>query len=250
LNLLASLKALYECARLKAYHWRNGAGFRYHGVPVTIPDELKFSFKRLIIQGKYEEPERRLIDRFIDPSLPVLELGGALGIVSAYVGSRIAPHVACRIVEANPNIIGTCLANANAARTQERTVVINAAIAYDAEVIRFEANPNVHVSRVADDGNSASTHMIEVRTTTLRQQADLLAPDGRYTLIMDVEGMEYDVFQREAAALSRCALAIVEFHPKIFAARGVSTEAFFALVEKAGMTVAARDGHSVALLPR
>ncbi|MCU0832210.1 MAG: FkbM family methyltransferase [Rhizobiaceae bacterium] len=246
--VLQPLKQRYEQLRLALYHRRHGPGFRYHGVPVIVPDGLKFSFKRLLIQGKYEEPERRLIDRFIDPALPVLELGGALGIVSAYVGSRLKPETPCRIVEANPHIIEVCRTNANSARQGAKSEVVHAAIGYDGPSIRFEANPNVHVSRAADAQNAASPHMVEVATTTLAKEADALASIGPYTLIMDIEGMELDVFLHDAAALARCALAIVEIHPKLFAARGTSAQAFLDLVTAAGMKVAATDGNSLALI--
>jgi FkbM family methyltransferase len=242
------LKNTYNKCRLAFYHFRYGPDLLYHGIKVEVPDGLKFSFKRLIIQGKYEEPERRLIDRFLDPAMPVLELGGSLGIVSAYVGSKLHPSTPFRIIEANPSVISTCMTNANAARTGVRADVVNAAIAYSVKSIAFDANPNVHISRVVDDQNAHATNVIHVRATTLSAEADALAPKGHFTAIIDVEGMELDIFENDAAGLQRCKLAIVEFHPEIVMKRGRSPEYFFDLVAKAGFKIAAVEGQSYAFV--
>ncbi|MGL4406628.1 MAG: FkbM family methyltransferase [Notoacmeibacter sp.] len=241
-------KNRFDNARLAFYHFRHGPELRYHNIPVTVPDGLKFSFKRLIFQGKYEEPERRLIDRFLDPSVPVLELGGSLGIVSAYVGSLISPSTPYRIIEANPSVVTTCQLNANAARTGIKAEVVNAAIAYGVESIAFDANPNVHISRVVDSQNAHTTTIINVRATTLGAEAKTLASDGAFTAIIDVEGMELDIFEHDVAALQNCKLAIVEFHPEIAAQRGLSPDYFFDLVAKAGFKTAAADGNSYAFV--
>lgn len=241
------MKEFTRRIRLAWYHFRHGPGYRYHGLSVDIPDEMAFAFKRQLMQGEYEEPERRLVDRYLDPAVPAIELGGSLGILSAYVGHKLAPSTPYRVIEANPHIVEICRNNANRSRQGQPVEVVNAAVAYGSDTVSFAASPNVHISRVA---SGTSQGNVTVPATTLAREVDTLSGGGPYSLVMDIEGMEWDVFENEPEVLSRCAVAIVEFHPDVFNAAGNSVEGFFALAERAGLQVLTIDGNSAALAPR
>lgn len=229
--------------RLWLYHLRRGPLFDFHGVRIALPERIGFRFKRQIMKGDYEEAERQLVAAHLPPDLPVVELGGSLGVISAYIGSRLNEGVPCRIVEANTALVDVCQRNANSARQNGGSEVVNAAIAYGADEITFAASENVHASKVAGpDGEG-----IMVPTTTLEEQVHAVGGLEGYALVMDIEGMEYELFQNEQNVLSRCEFAIVEYHPDIFARNDRSLDGFMALVEAAGLKPVQTIGSSVAL---
>ncbi len=242
-NKRGPIREFFRSLRLAFYHWRKGPGFDYHGVPIDLPDRIMFTFKRQLMRGNYEEPERALIDKYLDPANAVIELGGSLGIISAYVTSKLDDSTPFSIVEANGAILDVCEKNANWKKRANQANVVHAAIGYDAPTIRFAASDNVHISRVAGE-NDANT--IEVPTISLSKVVADTAGENPYTLVMDIEGMEMDVLRREPAAFKNCALAIIEFHPGMFEQSGTSVEEFFALAQKAGLKTLEVTGNSAA----
>lgn len=239
------LKQLSRDLRLSLYRLRHGEKFDYHSIKVAIPDHIPFTFKRQVMQGKYEEAERRLVDLYLDPRLPVIEAGGSLGILSAYIASKLAPETPYWVIEANPDIVDICAENV---KSQPRTVPVqvqNYAVAYGAETISFVKSENVHISRL---GSSALPGNIEVAARTLGQIVSRMGAEQGYSLVMDIEGAEFDVFEKDAAALASCRLAIVEIHPHIFEQQGRNLPNFMELVSNSGMKVADRRENTLALI--
>lgn len=237
------LISLSRRARLAWYHWRHGPGFRYHGIPISIPDEIPYGIKRQLMQGTYEEPERRLVERFVDPALPLLEVGGSLGVLSAFIGRKLNPRTPFLVVEANCRIVEACRANARAGRGPDgRVTVLNCALAYGASEVSFPVEDNVHGNRLGSTGGQ----MVTVPARTLSDLRTELGEAGPFTLVMDIEGYELDVFERDGETLRTCALAIVETHPPHFAERGKSLDDFLALARGLGFEILAQDGVSYA----
>lgn len=238
------IKRFTRSLRLRLYHRLHGAGFRYHGIPISIPDEIPFGIKKQLMRGRYEEPERRLVERFLDPALPVIELGGSLGVLSAFIASKLSAATPYLIVEANPRVLDSCRINARTGRGVGATVeVLHAALAYGGDSVEFPIDDNVHVNRVG--GTKGGT--VSVPANTLAGFRKLVATEGQpFTLVMDIEGAEFDVFLNEPETFATCALAVVETHPHLFAERGKTVADFLELVRKAGMRTLAQDGISYA----
>ena len=206
--------------------WRHGEGFdlrKIVGRPADVArvegclfalDEpaVSAALRYLLLTGKHEAPERMLVKRHLDPSLPLVELGGALGVVSCIANRRLhhpARHV---VVEANPALIPVLARN----RTRNRCsfTVVNRAIAYDTATVDFVVHDNVLASGVkAGEGTR-----VAVATTTL---ADLVDEHGfeTCTLVCDIEGAEVDIVHREGETLgSRVKTLIVEVHDRLVGA--------------------------------
>lgn len=239
------VKRFTRALRLGLYHMRKGPDFYYHGCRIELPEHVAFTFKRQLMQGVYEEAERVLIEKYLDPRLPVIELGGSLGVVSAYVGSLLGKDIPYRIVEANPAVLAILEKNANSTRSGRPSEIVHRAVAYGQETIAFEVSDNVHVSRLAA---AEGQRTITVQTTTLGNEVEALGSGQAYTLIMDIEGAEWDVLEKDAAALSTCALAIIEFHPAMFAQSGRTVDSFMAMVAASGLEVVARTDNTIACL--
>lgn len=241
------IKRLTRRIRLAIYHWRFGPGFNYHGIPIAIPEEIPFGIKKQLMQGRYEEPERRLIERFVDPKQPMVELGGSLGVLSAYIGRKLAPETPFLVVEANPRIIEACTANARAGRGPDgRLTVMNCALAYGASEVSFPVGDNVHVNRLSGARRDVQETATVPAHTLAEFRRALDERPGSFTLVMDIEGSEFDVFANDREVLESCALAIVEAHPYLFVERGKSLEDFLDLVHGAGFHTLARDGNTFA----
>ena len=240
-------KELSRAVRLAFYHWRNGPDFDYHGIKIHIPDDIPFSIRKQLMQGRYEEPERRLIERFLDPAQPLIELGGSLGVLSAYTGRRLLPETPYLVVEANTRVVEACRRNARTGRGPAgRVTVMNCALAYGVKEVSFPVSDHVHVNRL----DAILQKQLETMTVPAHTLAELrgMLDDrpGPFTLVMDIEGAEYDVFTNDRAALGQCTLAVVETHPHFFAERGKTLDDFLALARDNGFAVAAQDGNSFA----
>jgi Methyltransferase FkbM domain len=103
------------------------------------------------------------------------------------------------------------------------------AVAYGADKVSFHASENIHISKLSENGN------VVVRAVTLSNLLTMAGNPDRYTLVMDIEGAEYDVLQNDPLAFEACELAIIEIHPKVFAERQKTVADFLALVAKAGL---------------
>lgn len=232
-------------ARLAHYFGRTGGKFEFHGIAVDIPDRVNFAIKKQVMRGSYEEPERVLIERYINPDLPVVELGGSLGIISAFVNARLSPGVHYLIVEGNGDIIDTCRDNARSTRPHGPLTVLHAACAYGSDSVNFTRSTNTL-------GNRIEYHTIEnsvpVPARTLSSLVDEEAREG-YTLIMDIEGGEFDVLEQDASAFDGCQLAIIEIHPDAFEARGRTESDFMALAEMARLKPVDRIADTLAFVP-
>ncbi len=221
---------------------RLGQTYTLDGVGFTLPP-FADDVKRNILRGNYEAPERRLVARLIDGTRPVIELGGAFGIVSGVTATRLRPDTVHVVVEANPVLVETCRANATRPRASGApTTIVHAAVGYDGKQLAFVQSEGFLGSRLALPGEAGTVNVETVKLGDLVRQ---YVPEGDYDLICDIEGAELDIVRHDAAGLSRCRLAIVEIHADAFAARGSSEAAFLDLLAKAGMEVAERDENVV-----
>lgn len=209
-----------------------------HGVPVYVPPTIPWDIFKQIIRGTYEAAENRLIERHLDSLTPVVELGGSIGIISAVIRRKLSPDTPMTVVEANPNIVGLCERNVRMAAGPVR--VVNAAVSYGPDKVTFDASDDYLSGKIARDGTSGS---IRVDTVTLEDVCDGL---DRFTLVMDIEGAEYDVFRNGTEALQHCRLAIVEIHPDAEQAEAD----FFALAAMHGFEVIDREADVIVLARR
>lgn len=230
--------------RVALHKKRHGGFFNYHGLDVSIPAEINFSIKKAVMNSTYEEPERLLVSRYVDPSLPVIELGGSLGILSSYLSNILNADTAYTIVEANPNIVDICRENALRPKPKRSLTVINAAIAYDVDAVRFEISDNILGNKISSGDNVATVDVPARTLTSLVSEA----MSAGYTLVMDIEGSELDVLEHDAEAFENCRLTIVEVHPKAYERRGKSEADFMSAAKSIGLKQIDRIENSVVFI--
>ncbi len=95
-----------------------------------LPPRAGLGVRSSLLRDKYERDEAAMILRHLPADLPVIELGGSLGVISALIRSRLSPGTRHLIVEANPALIEICAGNA-AGKADGLSEVVNAAVHYD-----------------------------------------------------------------------------------------------------------------------
>jgi FkbM family methyltransferase len=191
----------------------------------------------MVLTGRYEEPERTLVESFLKLDLPVVELGGSLGVLSSFIASRLPESVPYVVVEANPDIIEICRRNATANGSRTNVRVRNKALAYDGEAVSFHASRNIHVSSVASHDRPGN---VTVPAASLKSMLVEEGIEGAYSLVCDIEGMEWDLHLRDEEALMKCDVAIIELHPNQFERQARRVEDFIERLKFLGLQEIAR----------
>jgi FkbM family methyltransferase len=198
-------------------------------------DDIKEGIRTDILRNDYEKEERAAIQRYLDRRLPVIELGGSMGIVSCITNKRLKDPKRHVVVEADPDNIPKLVANRDLNGCHFE--VLQMALAYESEEVLFMKGPNSLSGGIY--GHGYGQH--KVKTVSLKKLA-LDRGMGRFTLICDIEGSEVDMVEHErefiAAAIDTF---MVEVHPGI---TGVArTEAMLATLRQIGFrTVSENTG--------
>lgn len=234
--------------RVNRHLARHGANFRYHGLPVSLEGNVDLSVANALIRGKYEREEAELILAHLPRDLPVIELGGSLGVISRLIRSRLAPGVRHLIVEANADLLATCGRNAVGDETRQgQTEVVHAALSYGAPVARFRIGPEPHANSL--DTGAGEGRVVEVAAASLAELRERVGNPIRLALVADIEGAEFDLFSHERDALQSVEVAVVELHPRDYARRGRTERDMLDLIAEAGFALAERR-EDVVLLKR
>ena len=162
--------------------------------------------KGLLDVGLHETGEIALACRYIVADLPVVELGGGIGVVSCIINRRLTRPTDHVVVDANADLIPTLEANRRLNGAGFR--IRNVALAYGSVETALAIDSFV-TSRVGGVGRRAL-----VATATLASLLEETAFE-RINLVVDVEGAEVDLVEREGPLLARRArILIVETHPQ------------------------------------
>lgn len=204
--------------------------FAPHGIAVHVPRDADLKLRYDLSRGRpYEQAEAEMIRAHLAPNMPVIELGGCLGIVSALIRQTIGPTAPHIVVEANPRLARMCEPNARIGAIKDATQVVVAAIDYSgAATVSFSTGRTAHGGHVAQGGD------ITVKTTTLSTLAASM-PAGPFALICDIEGAEVGMIENEADTLARVSLLVLETHPKVYAAGDADTRRLISLITASGL---------------
>ena len=237
-------------------HWDNpvlgrwvelrGNRARIDGCTFTLDSPaIPTGLKALFLFDRYERAERDALRRFLDPGVPVVELGGSLGVVACLTNRRLRDPSRHVVVEANAGMLDVL--EANRARNGCRFVVLHRAVAYGAPTVAFYQDHSFLAGSVAEgcaghDGRPRRP--VHVPTVSLRAILDTHG-FARCTLVCDIEGAEADLVAHELDVLrDRVGTMIVETHPGVLGVGRVRTmldqlarAGFRQLAENAGTVV-------------
>jgi FkbM family methyltransferase len=224
------------------WHRALGRAFELLGDRLRI-DGMVFSLDAPVINRahkwslftqQHEEHERGLVKRWLPEHLPIIEFGGAIGVVSCSANRKLNNPEQHIVVEANPEIIPLLERNRdlNGCRFQ----IKNKALAYDAESVRFVLHWNPFGGRLGDHGEKS----VSVPSVSLKAILDENGFD-QVSVICDIEGAEAMLVDRELDTLrNHVKFFLVEIHPNAIGAEGLSRmlqsllEAGFILKDQSG----------------
>lgn len=189
----------------------DGCRFSVHSP--AIPTALKSRF----LFNKYEPDERQALNGFLDASLPVVELGGSVGVIACLSNKRLNDPGRHVVVEANPDLIP--LLERNRDLNGCHFTVIQRALAYGGDRVNFYQSNDFLLSSVQLHAARSTT----VPSVSLREIVEQFGFD-RFTLICDIEGGEYDLVKFEADILrENVATFIVEVHGSVPGSQAATT---------------------------
>ena len=210
----------------------DGCTFGTRGIEVEV-------LRNDVIDGVFEKFERSAVQQCTSPALPVVELGGCMGIVSCITNRRLADPSAHVVVEANPKVIP--LLRKNRRRNHGRFEIVNRAIAYGTPTIEYAPSTNFAGNSLEE---KAGTSMVSVQTTGL---SDILARRkfGSYTLICDIEGHECELVEREGPSIAQAETIILETHARLVGDE--KNDAMLERLKKLGFDIVASESYVVVL---
>jgi FkbM family methyltransferase len=205
----------------------------------TIPDSLT---KLFLLDGQYELPERRAVKKHLRRDLPVIELGGALGVVACITNKLLAEPTAHVVVEANPLAIPQLQLNKESNHCAFE--IVNRAVAYGVDAVTFCPTVDLASNSIESDGTQLYGTEQPV-TVEAVQLGRLVTEHGfdKFSLVCDIEGKEYDLVCQEIDVLKKADVIIMETHARLigedknrFMLRTL-TNAGFRIIEEDGFVI-------------
>ena len=83
------IRDFFRRRRVNKHLRTHGRTFTYQGLSISMPEEADLALLNALLKGKYEAEEAALIQAHMPPDQAVIELGGSMGVVSAYIGSQL-----------------------------------------------------------------------------------------------------------------------------------------------------------------
>src|ERR1051325_201510 len=102
--------------------------------------------KSRFVLNQYERPEREAITRYLDPSLPVVEFGACIGVVSCLTNKKLGNPQQHVVVEANPHLVP--LLNKNREANHCEFTILHRAVGYGSNEIEFHLGGTFVTGRV------------------------------------------------------------------------------------------------------
>lgn len=175
---------------------------------VQLPEMSKPEIVGAIIFGVYEYPERVLISRWLPRDLDCVELGSSIGIVSRVILRKLAVNRKLFAVEASAVLLDLAKRNVAAAGFAERFKSILGAVHYNGDHVIFEQHEE-HIRGKVAPGAVIDGTAIPCITLGRVIKSNTL---GMYSLVMDIEGSEFDVIAKDSESLVNCQAIIAEVH--------------------------------------
>jgi FkbM family methyltransferase len=178
-----------------------GNNIVFDGINLSVDNPLiKTGDKGPMYFGVYEISERKLTRRYIDPSLPTVEIGGSIGGVACITNRLLRDPSAHVVVECNPLVLPTL----------QRNKEINGcgfaiepyALAYQGDTVPLNVSSEYFMmSRLhASSGHKITVGTIKLRDIVEKYEFNII------NLISDSEGSEVEMVENEPDPSSRQAV--------------------------------------------
>ena len=210
----------------------------------TSPKMVTPGIKAALLLRGYESGEYRFVRDYLPRDRDVIELGGSLGVISCTIRRKLDPARKLVVVEANPNLADALERNLALNGCATNVSVERTAIAYGgAAHIDFELGETSVSGRIAEKSSGATISVPAMPLSVLVGRHGL----DEFSLVCDIEGVEWEILREDKAALARAATIIIEAHDR---AGFGGYEAFFSELAATGLFTLAGQHGAVAVFSR
>lgn len=181
----------------------------------SINDQVRFA----LVEGKYEQAERKALEFLLEPADRVLECGAGAGFLGV-CAQKLCPGISYVAVEANPQL--QPLIAANQALNGVSFHVISGAVAESSGNADFLVMENFMASQILSEVDTVKTGVSAAQVLAVPQFGlnELLASTGANFLIMDIEGAEYAALL--SSILPGVNKLLVELHPALLSRQRIA----------------------------
>jgi FkbM family methyltransferase len=193
--------------------------------------------------GFYESAEIRLVEKYVDGGLDVIELGASCGIVSSHLASKFTSSSRQLIsIEANELLARCWMVNTSRHNFSKASILfLSRAIYYRAESVDFAISKNTTESKIGNP--EPSNHIISVKSVSLAKLIEDYSID-KFILVCDIEGAEVELFLLEKLNyLQKCRKIVIELHNTSDQQTMYTVESIDELIQSKGFTLCERQGN-------
>lgn len=163
--------------------------------------------KSTLAFGLHEMEERSLVGRWLPADVPVLELGGGLGVVSCLANRKLNDPSQHIVVEANPAMIPVLERNRDLNKCKFR--IVNKAIGYAGDSVELNLDDEFVGSSLTGTG----AKIVTIATTNI---TELIGEFNQVGIVCDIEGTEAEIIKLELPRLGeRVRYFMAEMHPAV-----------------------------------
>lgn len=199
---IKSLSASWLSARWR--RWFGGNRVEFDGIYLALDPKMPRGLKRALWRADYEDAERAIIKRSIEPTDRVLEGGGGLGLVSMQIASIVGDENLL-VYEASPS--SHALMSRNVAANGFSFEIRNKALSDRDGNLQFFVHDNVLSSSSIE---RSGTNEINIPSDDIQTVINAFRPN---VLVLDIEGAEVATLKR--APLASIDKIIMEIHPHL-----------------------------------
>lgn len=175
-----------------------GCDFDLRGIKLSPRQKL------WVYRETYEQQEVALVKEFVEPTIPVIELGAGAGVVSTVISNQLNDGVPQIVIEANEDLLP--LIRRQRKRNDASFTIQHAAYNPTCDVVSINNSGSIlrSTTRETDDGMIPAVSITDL-------QSELDTDD--FSIVADIEGAEARLFTVERNLLEDyCRQLIIEVH--------------------------------------
>ena len=179
----------------------SGVPYNFSIVPLETVSSIYF--------GIWESAEVHMSLKYLHAERVIIECGSSLGVLASAMLNAISPEAQYVAIEANPKSFGVLLKQL---ARYKNAKLLNSAVSYPAGLINFGATSILGGRVVLDNDKQASDTIVQVHGAPLSELVGSLRMElsDQFSLILDIEGMEGEIFARDQVFLTRAKYIVCE----------------------------------------